>query len=400
MPSSTPSWDELLERLAETPRENGTAALHETAIWLADTLRALGVEVELVPFVAHPHVLRLTGVWMLAAGLLYARWLLAGRLRAAAAVALLAPTAVLLQLELRAPVYGWLGAQREQHVLARIPAAAPEQRLILSAHYDTKTDLLDHVERAPVDWLGLPVAALLLAGVAAARSQRSRRRRGLVRGAAAAAVLYGIASFAALSAGAFLPGRSPGALDDGASCAALVRLAAELARDPPARTEVELLFLAAEEIGVQGSRLYAQERFPGPPRLPTQVVNLEGLGASPHHQIVRLEVSALGAWPPDPKLAATLGAVHRRVLGAPLERTAYPAATDARSFLRQGIPAATLTSQEPGRRFPRHLHSARDGRQRVDEASLEASLRFLRAVLREIDAGVGGAPAPPATVDP
>ena len=33
-------WDLLLAKLAETPRENGTAALHETARFLFETLRA------------------------------------------------------------------------------------------------------------------------------------------------------------------------------------------------------------------------------------------------------------------------------------------------------------------------------------------------------------------------
>jgi hypothetical protein len=34
----------------------------------------------------------------------------------------------------------------------------------LTAHYDTKTDLLDHVQRAPIDFLAAPMLLLMLLG--------------------------------------------------------------------------------------------------------------------------------------------------------------------------------------------------------------------------------------------
>ena len=40
-----PGWDALLPRLAETPRENGSAALHETAAWLVEVLQEAGLDV-------------------------------------------------------------------------------------------------------------------------------------------------------------------------------------------------------------------------------------------------------------------------------------------------------------------------------------------------------------------
>ena len=66
-------WDELLDRLAESPRENGTAAVHETARFLADALAEAGVAVERVAFTAQPYGLRLAGVAVLAGGLWYLR---------------------------------------------------------------------------------------------------------------------------------------------------------------------------------------------------------------------------------------------------------------------------------------------------------------------------------------
>jgi hypothetical protein len=73
------TWNDLLPRLAEVPRENGTAALHEAAHFLRETLEASGVDVELVAFTATPWALRLAGVIALAAGLLFFEMMRSGR---------------------------------------------------------------------------------------------------------------------------------------------------------------------------------------------------------------------------------------------------------------------------------------------------------------------------------
>ena len=52
-----PGWDELLARLAELPRENGSAALHRTAAFLHDVFERAGLEATLVPFTATPYAL-------------------------------------------------------------------------------------------------------------------------------------------------------------------------------------------------------------------------------------------------------------------------------------------------------------------------------------------------------
>ena len=55
-------WDDLLVVLAETPRENGTAALHRAAEFLRGVLEAAGLDVTLEPIAAAPYRLRLAGV--------------------------------------------------------------------------------------------------------------------------------------------------------------------------------------------------------------------------------------------------------------------------------------------------------------------------------------------------
>ena len=391
-------WDPLLARLAEVPRENGTAALHRTARFLHETLESAGLEVEIVAFEAEPYALRLAGVLALVAVLAYARLMRAGRPLASAALAMAASAAILLQLEHVLPIFGWIGAQTQHHVVGVLPAAEPAQRLILMAHYDTKTDLLDHVERAPVDLLAAVVPPLLVLGALAAAlaprlPRHAARLRGCGRIATWAGLVYGVAAFLALAAGAFVPARSPGALDDGASCAILVRLAAALAADPALRrTELEVALVSAEEVGVQGSWVWARRRFAEPPDLPTAVVNLEGLGASTQLAVLGSERFTLRAFPPDPGIVAWLDRVYREHFDAPLERTRFGGGTDARSFLAHGIPAATLVGREPGQFFLRGLHSARDDRSRLDPAALDASLAYLLDAVRRFDRD--GLPAP------
>jgi len=386
---AAPGWDELLARLAELPRENGSAALHRTASFLHDVFERAGLEATLVPFTATPYALRLAGVVALGGGLLYFRLMRTGRHAAALATALILPALLLAQLEFQLPVFGWVGAETQHHVVVRLPARSPAQRLLLTAHYDTKTDLLDHVQRAPIDLLVAPMLLLMLLGALAALFASPARRglRALGRVAAWSAALYGALGFLALSAGVFVPGRSPGALDDGASCALLVRLASQLAEGPALeRTEVEVILFSAEEVGVQGSWVYAAERFAQPPELASFVVNLEGLGASADHGVLPAERFSLRSFPPDARLVELLDEVHRERFGKPLAALPAGGATDARSFLAHGVPAATLVAPEPGRFFPRGLHSARDDRSRLDQAALDASLAYLLDVVRRADA--------------
>lgn len=383
-----PAWSDLLPRLTEQPRENGTAAIHETAAWLAETLQGLGLDVSTVAYTAHPYRLRLAGVLALLGGALYAWCLRRRRPFLALAVAVVLPAVLLLELDRYVPIVSWIGAAPQHHVVARLPARQATQRLIFAAHYDTKTDLLDHVERAPIELLGLPVTALMIA--AALWAARGRFRRGplprVARVAAGAAVLYGLGLFASLSAGMLVPARSPGALDDGAACAVLIRLAEQLrAAGPLPRTEVEIALLSGEEIGVHGSWAYARQRFATPPELPTSVVNLEFLGATPDLAVFGSEKFSLRSFPPDPTLVGLLDAAHRLQRHQPLHVTWYGAATDARSFLAHGVPAATLAGDLPGHALARGMHGATDSPDRVDLAALDAALAYLQTVARLAD---------------
>ncbi len=383
-------WNDLLRVLAEQPRENGTPALRAAAEFLVERLHSAGLDAHLVSFTAQPYRLRLAGVIAFAGALLYTWCLRIRHPGLALLVAIATPVVLLADLDYHVPLFGWIGSGAAAHVELRLPAAQPMRRLLLTAHYDTKTDWLDHVERAPIELLGLPVTLLMIAG--ALLAWRAQRRIGLhaprprtARVAGIVAVLYGAGMLASLSAGALVSNRSPGALDNGAACAVLVRLAERLAANPLAHTDVDLVWLAAEEAGVQGSHAYAAARFATPPDLPTSVINLEFIGASPNFAVFGRETFSLRSYPPDPALVRTLDQIHQQQRGTPLHITWYGAATDARSFLAHGIPAATLSSDLPEHALPRHLHSAADNTSRLTSTALDAALDYLTATARHID---------------
>jgi hypothetical protein len=381
-------WDELLAHLALQPRENGSAALAQTADFLAATLAGFGLPVERLAFLAYPYRHRVCGVVALLGALAYA-WALRARRRVLAiALALVMPALILLELDYYVGWVTWPGATTQEHVVTRIVAPEATQRIILTAHYDTKTDLFDHVERTPVDLLALPMTLVMiaapLAGMVRARRRADPAATRFERVVAPVSALYGVSVFLVLTGGALVPTRSPGALDDGAACAVLVRVAEALARAPLARTDVEVALLSAEEIGVQGSRDFVHARLL-PASANTSVINFELIGAAADLAVFGSERFTLQSYPADPTLLNVLDTVHRQRRQRPIHVTWYGASTDARSFLREDIPALTLLSDLPGHALARGMHSADDTRDRVNEAALDETLAFVMDALRALD---------------
>jgi hypothetical protein len=72
-------WNELLDHLAEVPRENGTPALHQSASYLVEAFRAAGIEAQRFPYTAHPYETRFLGLFVLVICVLYFFFLCTGK---------------------------------------------------------------------------------------------------------------------------------------------------------------------------------------------------------------------------------------------------------------------------------------------------------------------------------
>lgn len=379
--------EEILDRIL-VPRPNGSEALERVAGFLADALARSGAAVELHEFTATPHGFELA--WT-AALLLVAGWVAAiAARRYALALLLILATAALLLLEfelLRSPVSGLLPAQL-RNVVGSFPGEPGGPTLIFCAHYDTATHFGDHRSWGRWGFRQGPATATALALCVVGLWLR-RRGRELPRAVSLPVALLAALPFAAMfgfqTLGPWLRAPSPGAVDNGGSVVALLRLAQELgAQRVRGPATVRIVLLAAEEERAQGSWQYARTLDPGAVQA---VVNLEGVGASERLATIPEDGFALRRYRSPDAIVAFVNAAAREASGAGLPSQALPAGTltDGRSFLAHGIPAVTLRAFT-AEGFPTRLHSEHDSRERLSVAAIERSVDLLRAIVARADA--------------
>lgn len=262
------------------------------------------------------------------------------------------------------------GALKSIEVIVE-PRTPPRQEVVLATHYDTKTELLDHVERA-VLFYG---AALLFVWACVATWRRAQR----AYLPAALATLALVACALQLVSGRFLTSRSPGVVDNAVGCAVLVDVATQLHAAPLERTRVRCLWFAAEELGALASASYARRYRPS---VPVRVLNLEGIGAGSTLAWGMYEWTRRGPRRTDAQLAFLLEQVAP---GA--RRVRVPVFTDAGSFLRAGVPALTLLNLPASASFVRGLHGPGDNLERFDPSGAVSTRQTLLTLLARLDVG-------------
>jgi acetylornithine deacetylase/succinyl-diaminopimelate desuccinylase-like protein len=382
------SFEEIFDTLL-VPRENGSPALAETASYLEKALRGCGANVSLQEFVCRPEVATAAGIVCLALALGFGLLMWKRRFGGALPLALLIPLYLLVDSPGHLPLFSRIGSVPEHNIVATFPVAEPERIVILGAHYDTRTDLLGYYQQAPIRFLLVP-ALVLAVGVASTAVWRRARGRPEhhVRYWALLVPLYFSAFFLAKAGGMFVSARSPGALDDGAAVATLVKLAERLGAGEPAlvHTEVQIVLFAGEEVGLQGSAAYLAEQFSEVPPHPVYFINGEVWGFGRELSYFVYDRSVWRRYEASTPLVRTLDRACRRVTNqATLTFDVQPVTTDARTFLAAGIPAVTVTSHHLGDSHIRYVNTAADDRERVDREALEQTLSFLQAALAEID---------------
>ncbi|MCU0620301.1 MAG: M28 family metallopeptidase [Gemmatimonadales bacterium] len=255
----------LVDDLARRSREAGTPAAAAARDATAALLRDVGFEVESLPFRFAPSAL--TAVPIAGAGLgllalLQFPLLVLPAWGKAALLAWLVGAAALATLALGVGL-GWttLGAplREDANLVARRPGG--EVRLWLVAHLDTKAQVQSMAGRLVAVWLS-GAAALLLTGLALARVLGP-----VPLWLAALGTVSGVAGGALLSRGR-LRGGSPGARDNASGLLTVLTVA-----ERSATAELGILVTGAEEFGLVGARVLAQER----PELFTgcEVVNVD-----------------------------------------------------------------------------------------------------------------------------
>ncbi len=376
--------------ILSTPRPNGSRALAGAVEDVERWLEAEGVSVTAHEFVLRPYFMELLGLWLAVVGLLlpvaalgYWGWV-------GLALALLAVAVPLLEVRFLYPTVTALVRQTARNLVVCFPVPQPRREVILCAHLDSKTELLDQAQREVLLGLGRPAMGLALvagAGMAAeslmAAGTASRAVHWLVFLAALSVAVYGLGMGANLLGGRFSRQPSSGAVDNGAAVAVLLDLARRLHRGSVDldHTAVTLIFTVGEEAQMQGALAYVGRRTAWP--LPTCAINLEVVGQDGGYLLWEEDGTAMQRLPADVNLNRALERAVEVVSGE-LPVRAPVINSDAFAFLRQGIPAATLGSLDT-QMGERGLHSALDAAGRVDPDRLAETTRVLAYLLAEMD---------------
>jgi hypothetical protein len=273
---------EQLMSILSVPRPNGSRAEQETRRRLQDWLAEHSIPYRLHNFPHYPYFFECIGIFLISSRLLLALaiWLRWGW--PAFTIALASLLGATIDQAFHIPLVTWPGRKLGQNILIELGPDQASRELILSAHYDSKTELLDHNQRMFfLKKIPLGIALTLLLGLLGLLDGEY-----LAQGSHMATATYwtGVVLsvpllFLAGGLGLNLSlGRlvrpSQGAVDNGAACAILLGLAERWANGeiPLEHTRLTLALFTGEEVNLQGSRAYARRREY---LLPTMEINLE-----------------------------------------------------------------------------------------------------------------------------
>jgi len=376
-----------LMKILSIPRPNGSAAERETGRALQEWLTRHGIPYQLQTFHVYPYFFECIGLWLILSRTLLAiaiwdRWGWVALL-----IALLGLLGGTLDTAIYLPLVTWPGMRRGKNILIEFEPENPKHEIIFSAHYDSKTEVLDHRRRMFfLERLKFGIFLTLVLGI------WGPLQRGFAASPWGEIIFWvGVALtvpmlFLAWGFGLhLLLGRllepSTGAVDNGTSCAILLGLAERLASDRAllADKKITLALFTGEEVNMQGSRAYVRERdWP----LPAVAVNLEAMAQDGTTIYFEQEGTVFRLQPTSEKLNQAIVQATEQVTG----QAAQPfgrVTSDGGTFVLAGIPATTIATLDT------HLgetgfHRPADNLKRVVFERLPQSVEILQSILEKI----------------
>jgi acetylornithine deacetylase/succinyl-diaminopimelate desuccinylase-like protein len=370
------------------PRPNHSQALTETATYIKTTLADWGVPFVVQEFALRPYMQLILGIAVLALAVLLLVLIIKKRPAAALVVALAIPLLLIVEFELFVPVVTGIVKTPGENIVVTYTVPNPARELIFAAHYDSKTDFWDHIQRAKI-YRFIPLAFAL--GVILAIFTFFTRRYDLLRKKGPAAVTVALAGvlvvfwglvFLGFGGYIFIPSdrQSFGAVDDGGSVAALMVLAKNIhdGKVSLGNSNVTIIFTAGEEVTMQGAHRYVKERFGDgkTPAIPTTLVNLELVAQNGPMVYWKKDGIFVKYFDADPELVERLGAAWTRVSGTSIEPR-ESIADDAQRFMSAGIPAVTIGNAGTPGLGEGGFHSPKDNIDRVNIDNLALMIQAL-----------------------
>jgi hypothetical protein len=338
-------------------------------------------------FQLYPYFFECVGVWLILSRTLLAvavwqRWGWFTLL-----IALLGLLGGTLDVAAHLPLVTWLGARRAENILIEFEPKDSKQEIIICAHYDTKTEVLDHHTRmfflkrlkfgiGLTAFLGLwgPLQAVL------ANSAWGEIVFWVGTALTLPMLLLAWGFGLHLSLGRLLE-PSQGAVDNGAACAIILGLAEQLAagKTPMDDQKITLALFTGEEVNMQGSRAYVSQRQW---QLPTVVLNLEAMAQDGETIYFESDGTVFRLLPTAENLNQAIAAAVEEVTGRN-PRPYGPVTSDGGSFLMAGIPATTIATVDRSLGVT-GFHSTADNLDRVVFERLPQSVEILKVFMRQI----------------
>ncbi len=377
---------QALMAILSIPRPCGSTAERETGQALRDWLVRHSIPHKVQTFRFYPFFFECIGVWLMFSRSLLAiaiwdRW---GWLTLP--IALIGLLGGTMDIAFNAPLVTWLGARRGENIIIEFEPRQAQREIIISAHYDSKTELLDHQQRTFfLKRIRLGIVLTLLLGIWGPLDHWLLNTDwgtpffwvGVILTIPMLLMAYGMGLH--LSLGRVLK-PSQGVVDNGAACAILLGLAEQLSveRFQPSDTKITLALFTGEEANMQGSRAYVRNRDWN---LSTAVLNLEAMAQDGNYIFWQQDGNAFRLLPTSKPLNEMFSATVEQVTGHP-PQPAGPVNSDGSSFLFVGIPATTIGTLDT-RLGEAGLHRPTDNLDRVMMERLPEGVKILRTLLKE-----------------
>jgi hypothetical protein len=374
------------------PRPNHSPSLDATAAYIQSLLTQWGVPFVVQDFPLRPYMQLILGGAVLVLSVLFFILVMKRRPIAALIVALAIPILLVVEFELFIPIVTQLVTRTGHNIVISYTVPNPARELIFAAHYDSKTDFWDHIQRARI-YRFIP-AAFVLAIILAVFTFFTRHYAALKKKAVTTVVLvfagllvvYWGLVFMGFGGFIFIPQDrwSSGSVDDGGSVAALLMLAKDIhdGKVDIGDSNVTILLTSGEEVTLQGAHWYIRNRYPGGivPSLPTSLVNLELVGQNGPMVYWQKDGIFLKYYPNNPEITGRISDAWKKVSGVPAEPR-EKITDDAQRFMAFGIDTVTVGNAGIPGLGEGGFHSTGDNIDRINLDNLKLMISALETYI-------------------
>ncbi len=380
---------EILTNIA-VPRPAHRESLDKTAAYIKELLTSWDVPFIVQEFALRPYMQFLIGLTLLILAVILFILILKRKPLLALIVSIVIFPLLFLEFEMFVPIVSGLIKKTGENIIVSFQAPDAVRELIFMAHYDSKTDFWDHIQRAKIyKWIPHAFAlgvllSIWLFFVKKFDALKNKLVTAINLTVAGVLVVYWGLVFLGFGGFVFMSNErdSLGAIDNGTAVVTLLAISKDI-RDGKVDigdSNVTIILTSGEETTLQGANFYVKERWgkKAEPEIPTTLVNLE-LVAQNGNMVYWKKVGVfLKFYEGDPELIDRLNSTWEEISGKRMDLAGEGYITDdSHRFATVGIPFVTVgNSGLPGMGMG-GFHATTDNLERVNYENLQLMITTL-----------------------